>query len=111
MFVLGAVPEVFIARTAQNTLSTEYCLSPVEVPYCRYLDQFVFDSCGSITYTLVAIIYQYRGHLSTGHFNCKLFKKDNTCCSFDDINKPLYDTEVLLRDPEKAEAHPYYHGC
>ena len=101
MFVLGVVPKVFIERTARNILSTEYCLSPVEAPYCLYLDQFVFDSCGSITYTLVTTIYRYRGHLSTRHFKSKLFKSDKSCCSFDDTNKPLNDTEAVLHDPER----------
>ena len=101
MFVLGAVPKVFIERTARNILSTEYCLSPVEALYCLYLGQFVFDSCGSITYTLVTTIYRYRGHLSTRYFNWKLFKNDKSCCSFDDANKPLNDTEAILHDPER----------
>lgn len=101
MFVLGAVSKGFIERTARNILSTEYCLSPVEAPYCLYLGQFVFDSCGSITYTLVTTIYRYREHLSTRYFNCKLFKNDKSCCSFDDTNKPLNDTEAILRDPER----------
>lgn len=101
MFVLGAVPKVFIERTARNILSTEYCLSPVEALYCLYLGQFVFDSCGSITYTLVTTSYRYRGHLSTRYSNCKLFKNDKSCCSFDDTNKPLNDTEAILHDPER----------
>ena len=44
--VLGAAPKVFIVCTARNTSSTGCCLTPVEVAYCLYLDQFVFDSCG-----------------------------------------------------------------
>ena len=62
---LGAAPKVFIACTARNTSSKEYCLTPVEVPYCLYLDKFVFDSCGSITYTDMLL--------------CCLIK---TCCVF-----------------------------
>ena len=57
----------------------------------------------SITYTLVSLIYRYGSHLSTSHFNCILFNRDGTCCSFDDTNKTLYDTEVEFRDPEKQK--------
>ena len=87
--VLGAAPKVFIVCTARNTSSIGYWLTPVEVPYYLYLDQFVFDWFGSITYTLVSLIYRYGSHLSTGHFNCILFTRDGTCCSFDDTNKTL----------------------
>ena len=107
---LGAAPKVFIACTARNTSSKEYCLTPVEVPYCLYLDKFVFDWCGSITYTLVSLTYRYGSHLSTGQFNCILFNRDGTCCSFDDTNKTLHDTEVVLRD-QKAEEHSHCHVC
>ena len=86
--------------------SRGYCLTPATVPYCLYLDQFVFDSCGPITYILVFNFYRYGSHLQTGHFNCILFKRDETSCSNDDTNKTLYDTEVVLRDPERQE-HTY----
>ena len=99
--VPGAVPTVFIVCATRNTSSTGYCLMQVEVPYSLYLDQSVFDLCGSITYTLVPLIYQYGSHLSSGHFDCILFNRDGTCCSFDRTNKILYDTKVVLRDPER----------
>ena len=99
--VLGAAPKDFIVCTARNTSSTGYCLKPVEVPYCLYFDQFLFESCGSITYTLVSVIYRYGSHLSTSHFNCILFNRYGICCSFDDTNETLYDTEVVLRDLER----------
>ena len=87
--VLGAAPKVSIVYTARNTSSIGYCLTPVEVPYYLYLDQFVFEWCGSITYTLISLIYRCGSNLSTGHFNCILFTRDGTCCSFDDTNKTL----------------------
>ena len=80
-----------------------YCETPAEVPYCIYLDSFIGDSCGSVTYTLVAIIYRYGGCLSTGHFSCILFNRDDTCILFDDTKKCIYETENVFRDVERQK--------
>ena len=96
--ILGSASKLFIVCTACNTSSTVYCETPVEVPYCIYLDSFIGDSCGSVTYTLVAIIYRYGSCLSTGHFSCILFNRDGTCIHFDDTKKCIYETENVLRD-------------
>ena len=57
------------------------------MPYCIYLDSFIGDPCGSVTYTLVAIIYPYGSCLSIGHLNVILFDRDGTCILFDDTKK------------------------
>ena len=57
--ILGSAPKLFFVCTARNTSSTAYCEIPFEVPYCIYLDSFIGDSCGSVIYTPVAIIYRY----------------------------------------------------
>ena len=80
-----------------------YYETPVEVPDCIYLDSFIGDSCGSVTYTLVAIIYRYGSCLLTGHFNCILFNRDGTWILFDDTKKCIYETENVLRDVERQK--------
>ena len=77
-----------------------YCETPVEAPYCIYLDSFIGDSCGSVTYTLVAIIYRYESCLSTGHFNCILFNRGCTCILFDNTKKCI---ENVLHDVERQK--------
>ena len=81
--ILGSAPKLFVVCTACNTSSTVYCQTPNELPYCIYLDSFIGDSCGSVTYSLVAIIYRYGSCLSTRLFNCILFNRYCKCILFD----------------------------
>ena len=85
--ILESAPKLLVICTARNTSSTVYCETATEVPYCIYLDSFIGDSYGSVTYTLVAVIFLYGSCLSTGHFNCILFNRDGTCIMFDDTKK------------------------
>ena len=75
--ILGSAPMIFVVCTACNTSSTVYCETPIEVPCCIYLDSFIGDSCGSVTYTLVPIICRYGSCLSTSHFSRILFSRDS----------------------------------
>ena len=54
--ILGRTQKLFAVCTARNTSSTVYCETPVEVPYFMYLDSFIGDSCGSVTYALIVIM-------------------------------------------------------
>ena len=101
--ILGSAPKLIVVSTTRNTFSTVYCETPVEVPYCIYLDSFIGDFCGSVTYTLVAIIYRYGSCLSTGQFNCILFNRDGTCILFDDTKKCIYETKNVLRYVERQK--------
>ena len=96
----GKVHKTFSLYVLLVKIVNRIFLNTTRSTICLYLDQFFFESCGSITYTLVSNFYRYRSQLSTGHFNCIIFNRDETCCSFDDTNKTLYYTEVVLRDPE-----------
>ena len=73
------------------------------MPYCFYVDSFIGDSCGSVTYTLVAMIYRYGSCLSTGYFNCILFNRDGTYILFDGTKKFIYETENVLDDVERQK--------
>ena len=101
--ILGRTPKLFAVCTARNNSSTVYCETPVEVPYFMYLDSFIGDSCGSVTYALVVIIYRYGSRLSTGHFNYVLFNRDGTSILFDDTKKCIYETADVLRDVERQK--------
>ena len=98
-----SAPKLLFVCTARNTSSTVYCETPIEVLYCIYLDSFIGDSFGSVTYTLVAIIYRYGSCLSTDHFSCILLNRDGTCILFDDTKKFIYETENVLRDAERQK--------
>ena len=39
--ILGSAPKLFVVSTTRNTFSTVYCETPVDVPYCIYLDSFI----------------------------------------------------------------------
>ena len=62
--ILGSAPKLLVICTARNTSSTVYCETTTEVPYYIYLDSFIGDSCGSVTYALTAIIYPFGSYLS-----------------------------------------------